>query len=97
MWGREYLEVVVRKTTHCHRETEQLEEPFRHEIALHVRRRSVCSEQREVARLQSRRAPDGQFRIVQPVNLSAGQKSRGDTPVREGGSQAVEILRVPIR
>ena len=54
-------------------------------------------EKREVARLESRRALDGQFRIVQPVDLAAGEKSRGDPPVREGGAQAVEILRVGIR
>ena len=54
-------------------------------------------EQRQVARLESRRALDGQFRIVQPEDLSARQKSRRDPAVGERGSQAVEILRVGIR
>src|SRR2546423_2931840 len=51
----------------------------------------------EFGRRESSRAFDGKFRIVQPVNLSARQKSCGDAPVREGGSQAIKILRISIR
>src|SRR2546423_9717422 len=51
----------------------------------------------EFGRPKSSLAFDGKFRIVHPVNLAARQKSCGDAPVREGGSQAIKILRVPIR
>jgi hypothetical protein len=96
-WGLDWREVVVRKATGGHRETEQLEESFAHRVHRHVRRRVVGGEQREVERLESCRTFDRQARVVQPVDLAAGQKPGGDAPVGERRSEAVEIIRIGIR
>ena len=59
-WRRRGHEVLVREAAERHRQTEQLEEPFGDAVDLHVLRRAVVVQQRQVRRLHAGGADDRQ-------------------------------------
>ena len=89
--------MFVREAAERHRQSEQLEESFRHRVDADVLRPSVLMEKRQIDRLHAGGADDRESRRVQPRQLTMGKQSRGNPAVEQGRPDVVQILRVGIR